>query len=133
VRQGKQAAVKAVTEPDASGKRRHHHQKTIHRRGRTCRQGEGTHSPALAYRLVNKVVPVELYLEEAVKLASEIAAQSPIAVRLAKEAINHVDDSHLSEGLHFERKNFYLLFATEDQTEGMQAFIEKRVPNFTGK
>jgi len=88
---------------------------------------------ALAYRLVNKVVPVELYLEEAIKLAVEIAAQSPIAVRLAKEAINHVDDSHLSEGLHFERKNFYLLFATQDQTEGMQAFIEKRVPNFTGK
>jgi enoyl-CoA hydratase len=88
---------------------------------------------AEAWGLVNRVVPEELYLEEAIKLASEIAAQSPIAVRLAKEAINHVAESHLNEGLHLERKNFYLLFATEDQTEGMNAFIEKRPPSFTGR
>lgn len=92
-----------------------------------------TAQQADAWGLVNRVVPEELYLEEAIKLAREIAAQSPVAVRLAKEAINHVDDSHLSEGLYLERKNFYLLFATEDQTEGMNAFIEKRAPNFAGR
>jgi enoyl-CoA hydratase len=83
--------------------------------------------------LVNKVVPVELYLEEAVKLAREVAQQSPLAIRLAKEAVLKAYDSPLSEGLEFERKNFYLLFATEDQKEGMAAFVEKRAPIFQGK
>ena len=88
---------------------------------------------ALRYGLVNKVVPVEVYLEEALKLAENIAAMSPVALRLAKEAVNRAFESHLEEGLHFERKNFYLLFASEDQKEGMQAFIEKRPPEFRGK
>ena len=57
---------------------------------------------------------------------------SPVAVRLAKESINRAYETHLDEGLHFERKNFYLLFASEDQKEGMQAFIEKREPRFKG-
>lgn len=83
--------------------------------------------------LVNKVVPVELYLEEAVKLAREVAQQSPLAIRLAKEAVLKAYDSPLSEGLEFERKNFYLLFATEDQKEGMAAFVEKRAPQFKGR
>lgn len=83
--------------------------------------------------LVNKVVPVELYLEEAVKLAREVAQQSPLAIRLAKEAVLKAYDSPLSEGLEFERKNFYLLFATDDQKEGMVAFVEKRAPIFQGK
>jgi len=83
--------------------------------------------------LVNKVVPVELYLEEAVKMAREVAQQSPLAIRLAKEAVLKAYDSPLSEGLEFERKNFYLLFATEDQKEGMAAFVEKRAPDFKGK
>jgi enoyl-CoA hydratase len=83
--------------------------------------------------LVNKVVPVELYLEEAVKMAREVAQQSPLAIRLAKEAVLKAYDSPLSEGLEFERKNFYLLFATEDQKEGMAAFVEKRAPFFIGK
>ncbi|MBA4304299.1 MAG: enoyl-CoA hydratase [Sphingobacteriaceae bacterium] len=83
--------------------------------------------------LVNKVVPVELYLEEAVKLARDVAQQSPLAIRLAKEAVLKAYDSPLSEGLEFERKNFYLLFATEDQKEGMAAFVEKRAPIFQGK
>lgn len=82
--------------------------------------------------LVNRVVPVELYLSEAVKLATEIAALSPIAVRLAKESVRKAQESSLSEGLEFERKNFYLLFATEDQKEGMNAFVEKRKANFKG-
>jgi enoyl-CoA hydratase len=88
---------------------------------------------ALFYRLVNKIVPVEMYLQEAVKLAGEIAAMAPVAARLAKEAVNRSFETHLDEGLHFERKNFYLTFACEDQKEGMQAFIEKRAPSYRGK
>lgn len=83
--------------------------------------------------LVNRVVPVELYLEEAVKLAREVAQLSPIAIKLAKEAVLKAYDSTLSEGLEFERKNFYMLFATEDQKEGMAAFVEKRAAEFKGR
>ena len=85
------------------------------------------------YGLVNKVVPVEMYMHEAVELAKEIANLSPIAVQLAKEAINRSFETQLDEGLMFERKNFYLTFASEDQKEGMKAFIEKRKPVFKGK
>ncbi|MDP2188158.1 MAG: enoyl-CoA hydratase-related protein [Sphingobacteriaceae bacterium] len=83
--------------------------------------------------LVNRVVPVELYLEEAVKLAREVVQLSPIAIKLAKEAVLKAYDSPLSEGLEFERKNFYMLFATEDQKEGMAAFVEKRAAEFKGR
>lgn len=83
--------------------------------------------------LVNRVVPIELYLEEALALAKEIAGLSPIAVKLAKESVLKSYDSALSEGLEFERKNFYMLFATEDQKEGMNAFVEKRRAVFQGK
>ncbi len=85
------------------------------------------------YGLVNKVVPVEMYMHEAIELAKEIAQMSPIAVQLAKEAINRSFETQLDEGLMFERKNFYLTFASEDQKEGMKAFIEKRKPVFKGK
>lgn len=88
---------------------------------------------ALSYGLVNKVVPTALYMDEALKLANEIAAQSPIAVQMAKDSVNKAFENHLQEGLHYERKNFYMLFATEDQKEGMNAFIEKRKPDFKGK
>jgi len=88
---------------------------------------------ALDYKLVNKVVPVEMYLYEAVQLAREIALMSPVAAQLAKESIDRSFETHLDEGLHFERKNFYLTFASDDQTEGMQAFIEKRKPEYKGK
>ncbi|PTX19439.1 short chain enoyl-CoA hydratase [Pontibacter mucosus] len=83
--------------------------------------------------LINRVVPVELYLEEAFKLASEIAQMSPVAAKLAKEAVNRSFETNLDEGLYFERKNFYLCFASEDQTEGMNAFVEKRKPEFKGR
>jgi len=83
--------------------------------------------------LINKVVPLEMYLQEAVALAKEIAQQSPIAVLLAKEAINRSFETQLEEGLQFERRNFYLTFSTEDQKEGMQAFMEKRKPDYKGK
>ena len=83
--------------------------------------------------LINKVVPVALYLDEAIKMAQKIAEKSPIAVQLAKESVLKAFDAGLQEGLYFERKNFYMLFATEDQKEGMNAFIEKRKPEFKNR
>jgi len=85
------------------------------------------------YGLVNKVVPKEMYMHEALQLAKEIAQLSPVAVQLAKEAVNRSFETHLDEGLAFERKNFYLTFASEDQKEGMKAFVEKRKADFKGK
>src|SRR6267154_4980106 len=85
------------------------------------------------YGLVSKVVPVEMYLHEALQLGKEIAQQSPVAVQLAKEAVNRSLETQLDEGLAFERKNFYLTFASADQKEGMKAFIEKRKPLYVGK
>jgi enoyl-CoA hydratase len=82
--------------------------------------------------LINKVVPVEYYLQEAISLAKEIASLSPLSVRLAKESVNKAFDSSLSEGLEFERKNFYMLFGSDDQKEGMAAFVEKREATFNG-
>ncbi|MBI4418953.1 MAG: enoyl-CoA hydratase/isomerase family protein [Ignavibacteriales bacterium] len=88
---------------------------------------------ALQWGLVNKVVPVEFYLEEAKSLATEIAQKPPLAVRLAKEAILKAFDTTIEGGLEFERKNFYLLFASEDQKEGMKAFSEKRKAQWKGR
>lgn len=88
---------------------------------------------ALKAGLVNKIVPAELLLDETLVLAREIACQSPVAVKLAKEAVNNAFNSTLDEGLIFERKNFYLTFASQDQKEGMAAFVEKRNPEFKGK
>ena len=82
--------------------------------------------------LVNRVVPVELYMAEALKLAKEIAFMSPLAVQMAKESVKRSFEVPLEEGLHFERKNFYMLFSSEDQKEGMNAFVEKRRPDFKG-
>jgi len=87
---------------------------------------------AMMHGLVNRVVPVERYLDEALSLAAEIAGRAPVAVRLGKEAVNHAFDSFLSEGLAGERRAFYSLFATQDQKEGMTAFIEKRKPEWKG-
>ena len=83
--------------------------------------------------LVNRVVPRGEHLNEALKLAKEIAAKAPIAVRLAKEAVLAAFETSLAEGLERERKNFFLLFATEDMREGMRAFIEKRPASFQGR
>lgn len=83
--------------------------------------------------LVNRVVPKGEHLTEAIKLARVVAAQPPIAARLAKEAVNSAFETTLEQGLANERKNFFLLFATEDQSEGMKAFLEKREAQFKGR
>lgn len=88
---------------------------------------------ALDYGLVNRVVPVEDYLDEALDLAQEIAARAPLAIRFGKEAVNRAFETSLSDGLAEERRAFYYLFASQDQKEGMQAFIEKRKPDWQGK
>ena len=72
-------------------------------------------------------------LPEALALAAEIAAMPPLAVRAAKEAVNRAFELSLEAGLEFERRNFFLLFATEDQKEGMRAFVEKRPPDWQGR
>jgi enoyl-CoA hydratase len=83
--------------------------------------------------LINMVVPVEFYLEAALKLAREVASRPPVAVRLAKESVLKSFDTTINDGLEFERKNFYMLFATDDMKEGMAAFIQKRRPEWKGK
>lgn len=88
---------------------------------------------ACQFGLVNRVVPVEGYLDEALKLAEEIAARAPRAARAAKKMINQAFEQSLSDGLAAEKQEFYDLFDTEDQKEGMQAFIEKRKPEWKGK
>ncbi|MEW6084631.1 MAG: enoyl-CoA hydratase-related protein [Chloroflexota bacterium] len=88
---------------------------------------------ALHFGLVNRVIPVSDYLNEAIKLAEEIAGRAPLAVRAAKRAINHSFESFLKDGLDEEKQIFYNLFGTEDQKEGMKAFVEKRKPNWTGR
>jgi len=87
---------------------------------------------ALAHGLVSRVVPAEHWYTEALKVAHEMARKGPIALRLAKEAVLKAFEMPLSEGLEYERKLFYTLFSTEDQKEGMRAFVEKRKPEFKG-
>jgi len=92
-----------------------------------------TAQEAYQFGMVNRVVPVQGYLEEALRLAEEIAARAPMAVRAAKKMINQTFERTLSEGLAAEKQEFYNLFASEDQKEGMQAFVEKRKPEWKGK
>ncbi len=88
---------------------------------------------ALEHGLVSRVVPREHFFTEAVKVAHAIASKGPIALRFAKEGVLKAFETPLSEGLEYERKLFYMLFATEDQKEGMRAFIEKRKADFKGR
>jgi enoyl-CoA hydratase len=92
-----------------------------------------TAQEAYQFGMVNRVVPVEEYLEAALKLAEEIASRAPIAVRDAKKMINQTYERFLADGLAEEKQVFYNLFATEDQKEGMKAFTEKRTPEWKGK
>ena len=80
--------------------------------------------------LVARVVPVSNLLDEAIKLASAIAEKSQPITAMAKSAVNAAYETTLSEGILTERRLFYATFATEDRKEGMQAFLEKRTPNF---
>jgi enoyl-CoA hydratase len=88
---------------------------------------------AEAMGLVTRVVPDEVVLTEARALAREIAARPPLAVRLAKEAVLKAFDTSLEGGLDYERKCFYLLFATEDKEEGVRAFLARRPAQFRGR
>lgn len=88
---------------------------------------------ALRFGLVNRVVPAARCVDEAIRLGEDIAARAPFAVRIAKEAVNAAFETSLAEGVSLERRLFSLLFSTEDQKEGMAAFIEKRAPGWKGK
>jgi len=83
--------------------------------------------------LISRLADDEVYLEEAIALAKEIASMSTLAVQMAKDAIMKSFDTTIETGLEYERKAFYLLFASEDMREGMKAFIEKRKPSWKGK
>jgi enoyl-CoA hydratase len=83
--------------------------------------------------LVAQLATDELTVEDALSLAAKIAEKSPLALRLAKESVNAAFEMSLTDALAHERRLFYLLFASEDQKEGMSAFLEKRTPDFTGR
>jgi enoyl-CoA hydratase len=95
-------------------------------------------TPVTAHRayelgLVNKVVPAEMTITLAQRYARQAAEKAPLALRMAKEAVLKAFETPLAEGLAHERKSFYFLFSTEDQKEGMHAFLEKRRGVFKGK
>ena len=83
--------------------------------------------------LVSRVFPAKTLMDETMKIAHKIAEKSMLSVMAAKEAVNRAEETSLSEGLLFERRIFHGLFSTEDQSEGMNAFVEKREPQFRDK
>jgi len=83
--------------------------------------------------LVSRIVPAAGLIDEAVKVGERIASLAPAAVMMGKEAVNRAEETSLAEGLRFERRLFHALFASEDQKEGMAAFLEKRPPQFRGR
>ncbi|MDS9951185.1 MAG: enoyl-CoA hydratase-related protein, partial [Planktomarina sp.] len=100
----------------------------MHLTGRFMDAEEAEHSG-----LVSRVVPLKRLAEVSLSIAIKIAEKSQISVKAAKEAVNRSYETTLSEGLLFERRVFHSMFATEDQKEGMTAFIEKRDPHFRDK
>ena len=82
--------------------------------------------------LVAKVVPAETLMQEVFEICKVIANRAPVAVKLAKEAVNMAFETSLKDGMEFERRNFYLTFSSKDQKEGMKAFMEKREPKYEG-
>lgn len=87
---------------------------------------------ALAHGLINRIVDNERVLSEALKMANEIAERAPLAVLLAKQAVNDALELPLSVGMESEKRSFHFLFASQDQKEGMRAYMEKRPPHWTG-
>lgn len=87
---------------------------------------------AYHYGVINRVVAPELVEEEALSIAEQLTKQAPIALRLIKEAVYKAEDLGLMDGMKLERKNFYLAFDSQDQKEGMRAFMDKRPPSFKG-
>jgi enoyl-CoA hydratase len=83
--------------------------------------------------LVNKVVPAEMTVEVATRMGRQLAEKPPLAVRLGKESVQKAFETPLAEGLASERRSFYFLFSTDDQKEGMHAFLEKRKGVFKGR
>ncbi|TCP29250.1 short chain enoyl-CoA hydratase [Scopulibacillus darangshiensis] len=83
--------------------------------------------------LITRLVAPEVLLEEALAFAARLVQQAPLSLRLIKDTVNKAIDYSVYEGMQAERKNFYLLFASRDQKEGMKAFIEKRPPEFRGE
>jgi enoyl-CoA hydratase/carnithine racemase len=83
--------------------------------------------------IVNKVAPAGEWLEAALELAAVVAARPPLAVRFGKQAVLAADETSLTAGLEQERRLFELAMATEDRVEGMNAFVEKRRPEFRGR
>ncbi len=88
---------------------------------------------ALDMGLINHIYPIDDYLSETITLAQKIAERAPLAILAAKQAVNLAFESHLENGLDQERELFFELFSSQDQKEGMQAFLEKRTPEWTGK
>jgi enoyl-CoA hydratase len=88
---------------------------------------------ALQFGLINRIVPMDVYLDEALKLAEEVASRAPVAIRSAKKMVNQAYERFLGDALVEERQEFHNLFTTEDQKEGMRAFAEKRPPQWKGK
>ncbi len=88
---------------------------------------------AAASGLVSRVVPADELVDEALKTANRIAEFSTPIVMMTKESVNRALETSLSEGIRFERRLFHAMFATKDQKEGMNAFIEKRTPRFKNK
>jgi enoyl-CoA hydratase/carnithine racemase len=92
-----------------------------------------TAAEAERFGLVNRVVPLADYLDTAITMAAQIAARAPVAAQAAKDAVNVALETSLTAGLAYERNQFYALFSTQDQKEGMAAFLEKRSPTWKGK
>jgi enoyl-CoA hydratase len=83
--------------------------------------------------IVSRIVAADALLDEALKAAARIAEKSPLTAMVVKEAVNRAQETSLREGMLFERRMFHAMFATEDQKEGMAAFLEKRQPQFRGR
>ena len=136
---GRRRRLRPAGDPDRDHPRRRWHATADARAGQGQGDGDDPHrrpaagAEAAARGLVSRVVAREQTLPEALALAAEIASQPPLAVMAAKEAVNRAFELSLEAGLEFERRNFFLLFASEDQKEGMAAFVEKRRADWKGR